>query len=114
MRGKQGLARTGRPDHQDVALLDLDFRVRILDAAWRFLVAKRRLSHFLENALVMVVNGDGQRLLGVLLADAMLVELALDFGRLGNVDALRDAFWDWACQLLVQTFLQRTTQLSQM
>src|SRR5271170_7664470 len=35
----------------------------------------------------MVVNGDRQRLLGVLLADARQIELAFDLGGLGHADA---------------------------
>jgi hypothetical protein len=34
----------------------------------------------------MIVNCDRQCLLGVLLADALDIELALDFGRLGDVN----------------------------
>ena len=53
----------------------------------RFFPFRRRGRRFLEDALVVVVHRHGQRLLGVFLADAGQVKLALDLGRLGDVDA---------------------------
>ena len=42
---------------------------------------------FLEDALVMVVEGDGESLLGVVLADARQVQPALNLGRFRGVSA---------------------------
>ena len=77
--GQQRLARAGIADEQDVALLNLDVAAF---ASGPFLLA---FVHGLgENALVVVVNGHGESLLGVLLADAVGVELFLDFDRFGD------------------------------
>ena len=68
--GQQRLAAAGRPEQQDVGLLQLDVRVVGL--------------HHLH-ALVVVVDRDGQRALGLLLADDVLVEHVVDLARLGEV-----------------------------
>ena len=60
---KEGLAAAGGPEHQDVGLLQLHVRVVRADA------------------LVVVVDRDGQGLLGVLLADDVLVQAGLDLRR---------------------------------
>ena len=65
---EQRLAGAGRADEQDVALRQLD------------VVAAARLLLNL-NALVVVVNSDGQLLLRAFLADDVLVEEFLDFLR---------------------------------
>ena len=67
--GQQRLARPGGPDEQDVRLLQLD-----LTAAPRGDLV----------ALVVVVDGDGEALLGLELADHVLVEEAVDLDRLGK------------------------------
>ena len=67
---EQRLAAAGRAEQQDVRLLQLDLRV--VDG------------HHLD-ALVMVVDGDRERALRVLLADHVLVEDAVDLARLGQV-----------------------------
>src|SRR6267142_662059 len=66
--GQQRLAGAGRADEEDVGLLQLDVAVVVA-----------RL-----DALVVVVNGDGEHLLGALLADDVLVENVLDLGGLGE------------------------------
>ncbi len=84
--GQEGLAGAGGADHQDVAFLDLDIRVGVVRGG-AALGLGSRFGRFLEDALVMVVDGHGEGLLGVVLADATQVELALDFGRLGHLEA---------------------------
>ena len=64
--GEQGLAGAGRPDQQDVRLGQLD------------VVAAARLLLDLD-ALVVVVDRDGELLLGLFLADDVFVEELLDF-----------------------------------
>ena len=64
------LPRAGRADQQDVRLVDLDVRA---DRA-------------VHQPLVVVVDGHGQDLLGVVLADDVLVELG---------DDLRAAWGSW-------------------
>jgi hypothetical protein len=64
------LARSGRPDEQDVGLGQLH-------------LAGPLPVHM--DALVVVVNGNRQLLLGLLLADDVLVEEHFDFLRLGQV-----------------------------
>ena len=64
--GEQRLAGAGRPDQQDVRLGQLD------------VVAAARLLLDLD-ALVVVVDRDGELLLGLFLADDVLVEELLDF-----------------------------------
>ena len=68
--GQQRLAAAGRPEQQDVGLLQLDVRVVGL--------------HHLH-ALVVVVDRYGQRALGLVLADDVLVQHAVDLARLGEV-----------------------------
>ena len=75
--GQQRLAAAGGADQQDVALGDLDI-VLGLDAAG----AAAGLQ-----ALVVVVHRHGQRLLGALLPDDVLVEHGLDLGGLGQLVA---------------------------
>src|SRR6185503_13197305 len=66
---EQRLARAGRPDQQDVRLLELDLPG-----------GRRRV-----DALVVVVDGHGERLLRAMLADDVVIEDALDLGRLGQL-----------------------------
>jgi hypothetical protein len=61
-------ARTRRPEEQDVRLAQLD----VVGA------------HLGVDALVVVVDGDREDLLGALLTDDVVVEDGLDVGRLGN------------------------------
>jgi len=65
---QQRLARAGRPDQQDVRLLQLD-------------VAGR---HLRVDPLVVIVDRHGEHLLGALLTHDVLVEHLLDLGRLRN------------------------------
>src|SRR5439155_16894284 len=82
--GEQSFARAGRPDHEDVAFFNLDLGVRIATGGLFWFRGRR---WFLENALVVIMNGHGQGLLGMLLPDTAQIELALDLRRFGNVDA---------------------------
>ena len=66
----------------------------------RFTLQRRR-GRLLQDALVMVMDGDGEGLLGVLLADAGQIELALDLGGLGNA-AVRLVLLDLGGEFLVQ------------
>ena len=68
--GQQRLAAAGRAQQQDVGLLQLD-------------VVLIGLHHL--HALVVVVDGDRQRALGLLLADDVLVEHVVDLPRLREV-----------------------------
>ena len=68
--GQQGLAGAGGADEQDVGLGELDLVVA-------------RVIHL--DALVVVVDGNGELLLGLVLADDVLVEEGLDVLRLGQV-----------------------------
>src|SRR5829696_3574028 len=68
--GQQRLAAAGGPEQQDVGLLQLDVRVVGL--------------HHLD-ALVVVVDRDRERALGLLLPDDVLVEDVVDLPRLGQV-----------------------------
>ena len=68
--GQQGLAAAGRPDQEDVGLVELDVGLGILAV---------------DQPLVMIVHGDRQHLLGSLLADHVGVELLLDLAGGGNV-----------------------------
>ena len=80
---EQRLARAGRADHQDVALLD--FHVRVGAGGRRFVrffpFGGRRL---LLDALVVVVHRHGERLLRVVLSNTIQVELTFDFRRPGH------------------------------
>src|SRR5207253_4767752 len=69
---EQRLARSGGAEQEDVRLLQLD-------------VVHRDLA---LDALVVVVDGDGEDLLGPLLADHVLVEDDLDLGRAGDAQLL--------------------------
>ena len=71
--GQQRLAGAGGPDEQDVRLLELD----VVD-----LVAG-------VDPLVVVVHGHGENLLGLLLADDVLVQGELDGARVGQLGDLR-------------------------
>ena len=62
------LAGSGRPEHQNVALLQLYVVL--------FLCLPRRL-----DSLVMIVHRDGEDLLGLVLPDDILVQKLLDFHR---------------------------------
>ena len=64
--GQQRLAAAGRTDQQDVRLVELDVGLDVL------------VQH---QPLVVVVHGDGQDLLGLVLADHVLVELVHDLPR---------------------------------
>ena len=68
--GQQCLARAGGADEKDVGLLELGGIVVEIGV----------------DSLVVVVHGNGQRLLGPLLPDDVLVQAGLDLGRLGQVD----------------------------
>ena len=71
--GQVGLARARRPDEQDVGLRDVDVVVVALGALTGL------------DALVVVVDGDGERLLGGVLADDVVLEEVEDLARLGQV-----------------------------
>src|SRR6185503_7782323 len=73
---EQRLARAGRPDQQDVRLLELDLPG-----------GRRRV-----DALVVVVHGHRERLLRAVLADDVVIEDALDLGRLRQLAAGRRRF----------------------
>ena len=96
--GQQRFARAGRPDHQNIALLDRDAVVRVGRSR---IFCFRRRGRLLENPLVMIVHRHGQRFLGVVLSDAVKVKLASDFRRLGHADAWL-ALLDLGRQFLVQ------------
>lgn len=64
--GEQGFSCAGWTDEQDVGLVQFDGRLFVID---------------LGEALVVVVYGDSERLLGVVLADDVLVEEFLDLPR---------------------------------
>src|SRR6266571_1419917 len=81
---QQRLAHAGRADQQDVALVELH------------LVVPARMG---VDALVVVVDGDGEGLLRLLLADHILVQHLFDFGRGGD---LGDRFGDLALFVLRQ------------
>ena len=66
---EQGLAGAGGADQQDVRLLELDVVARLLGVL---------------DALVVVVDRDRELLLGLLLADDVVVEHRLDLARLGQ------------------------------
>ncbi len=66
--GQQRLAAPGGAEQQDVALLHLDIA---------------RLGGVLD-ALVVIINGNGQDLLGLILADHVIVQDILDLGRPGQ------------------------------
>ncbi len=67
--GQQGLARTGRADHENVRLVDLDFA--------RF--------GAVHEPLVMAMHGHGQDLLRPLLTDHVLVQMLDQFSRRGDL-----------------------------
>ncbi len=67
--GEERLARAGRPDQQNVRLLELD-------------LVDRRAG---VDPLVVVVDGDRQDLLGPILADDVLVEGERDLARVGEL-----------------------------
>ena len=107
--GEQRFAGAGVADQQDIALLDFDVAV----AGGRpFLLS---LVEVPEDAFVMVVNGDGERLFGVLLADTVQIEMLLDLDAAwGCPEWAPCAFLGSVISSLSRTFLQRMTQLSQM
>ena len=70
-----GLAAAGRADEQDVGLGDVDVVGVLLDRA--------RLPRL--DALVVVVDRDGERLLGGVLADDVVLEELEDLARLGQL-----------------------------
>ena len=71
--GEQRLAGAGRPDEQDVRLLELDLVDRVAGV----------------DPLVVVVDGDREDLLGPLLADDVLVERELDLARVRELGGRR-------------------------
>ena len=71
--GQVGLPATGRTQDHDVGLLELDLAVLRPDL----------------DPLVVVVDGDGQHLLGLVLADHVLVEEAEDLGGLRQLVELQ-------------------------
>src|SRR5688572_28869700 len=83
---QQRLAHAGGAEQHDVALVELDF-----------VVAPRRAARV--DALVVIVDRDGERLLGAFLPDHVLVQHALDLGRRGD---LSDRFGDFALFVLRQ------------
>ncbi len=99
--GQQRLARPRRPNQQNVALLQLHFaRARRRPF---FLPPRNRV---VQDALVVVVHRDRQRFLGVVLPDAMLVQVFLDLLRLGNLLRRRPLLLGgFRAQLLVQNIL---------
>src|SRR5690606_22239514 len=74
--GEKGLAGSRWSKQKDVRFFDL--------YPLEFIIEFRLI---LAEALVMVVNGDGENLLGVLLADDELIEMVTDDGRRGNLEA---------------------------
>jgi len=52
----------------------------------RFLLVSGCSATFLENPFVMIMNGYGQSLFGVILTDTAKVKLPLDLGRLWDAD----------------------------
>ncbi len=67
--GQQGLAGAGRANQEDVRLVDLDVRA----------------GRAVHQPLVVAVDRHGQHLLGMLLADDVLVELGHDLPRRGDI-----------------------------
>jgi hypothetical protein len=61
---------------------------------------------FLENPFVMIMNGDGQGLFGMILADTAEIELPLYLGRLRNID-LRLLLLGLGSQFFVQDLLAK-------
>src|SRR5437660_4413106 len=100
---EQCFAGTGIADEQDVALFDFDFVVArgrpfLLPASGRFS----------DDPLVMIVDGNGKGLFGMILTDTMHVQMTLDIGRLGNVlDWSRLGFAGLWQQLLVEDVLAK-------
>jgi hypothetical protein len=82
--GKQRLAAAGRADEQDVRLLQLDVPVSL--GPRRLHSGARAGGLARVDALVVVVDGDGEDLLRALLADHVVVEEALDLHRRGQRD----------------------------
>src|SRR6185437_10184664 len=85
--GQERLADSRWADEQDIGLVELDV----------VLASARGI-----NALVVVVDGDGERLLGFFLSDHVLVEDFFDFLRCGD---LRDRFGDLALFILGENFV---------
>src|SRR5262245_21851495 len=59
---------------------------------------------FLLEALVVIMNGEGESALGVLLANAVQVELALNVGGFGDLE-LESALARLVAQLLIEDVL---------
>ena len=101
--GEQRLAGAGRAKQQDVALLNLD--VVVAGVSGDDLVVALGLDGEAGlDALVVVVHRDGQRLLGFVLADAVLVQRRLDLLGLGDVELDR-LFLLLSLQFLVEDVL---------
>ena len=87
------LAHAGRPDQEDIALVELDVVVATGVGI---------------DAFVVVIDGDGERLLGAILPDHILVQHVLYFGRRGD---LRDRFGDFALFVLRQNLIAKRDAL---
>src|SRR5205085_4726950 len=81
---QQRLAGTGGADQQDVRLLELDVAVALGPGRLHAGPGARGLARV--DALVVVVDGDGEDLLGALLADDVVIEEGLDLDRGGKGD----------------------------
>src|SRR5262249_18723065 len=77
---------TGGTHQKNVALLDLNFRVPLSDVARRTAGGH---SFTTGNALVVIVNGDSESLLRLLLPDTIKIELPFDFRWLEQINARR-------------------------
>ena len=105
---QERLARAGRSDQQNIALFNFDL------GEWTELVDRCiEGCALLKDAFVVIVNRHREDLLGLLLPDDMLVELAHDFGGLRHANS---GFLFRASSLssLSRMPLQTVMQLSQM
>ena len=91
--GEQGLAGAGGADEHDVGLFNLHAGMRGILGFGGGLV---------QDAFVVIVHSDGQRLLGGVLPDTMLVQLGLDLGGLLDGQLRRLALGGFLSQLLVE------------
>ena len=81
---QQGLAGSRRADQQDIRFLQLDFARR---------GGRRRPALPHENALVVVINRDGEFFLGLALADYVLIEPFFELLRLRQMEYRRVGFF---------------------
>ena len=93
------LAAAGRADQEDVALVNLDLRERIIAAA-----DGGADGAVVQDALVVVVHRDAERLLRGFLADDVVVELPADFRGLRHAE-LRAGALGLLVQFLVEDAL---------